>query len=308
MGRPARCIYIRHESQPRTEQASAPGKRQNFGEEIPGSRRDQAQRASRVLDELAAMEGDASELSTSQIQAKLTEIRRDDIWGSLDERLSQLQSQGASPSLALAWRVLYRGVAASAASMDLKPTHGRYYILSPHQGYIFGLCYEAALKGIAADMEGFPLDATWPEINDIGFSQESNRSYLDGPMLIDKIQTYLEANGDLSPQDGAAAWLRSGPANSGTKYLISLVRKQGIRASDPPHQGPHRGVRRIRSALERLGLRGNGGTRRRLPGCFAPAQLIEQHDHGRLSLRHRSGRGGSRRHREPFRYPRPRRR
>ncbi len=215
------------------ERTSTSDKRQNFGEEIPGSRRDQAQRTSRALDELAAMDDAASQLSSSQIQAKLTEIRRDDIWGSLDERLAQLQSQGASPSLALAWRVLYRGVAASAASMDLKPTHGRYHTLTPHEGYIFGLCYEATLKGIAADMESFPLDATWPEINDIGFSQVGNRSYRDGPMVIDQIETYLGANDYLSPQDGAAAWLRSAPANRGTKHLISLVRKQRISANDP---------------------------------------------------------------------------
>ncbi len=215
------------------EQTPAPDKRQNFGEEIPGSRRDQAQRTRRALDELAAMDDNASELSASQIQAKLTEIRRDDIWGPLDERLTQLQSQGATPSLALAWRVLYRSVAASAGSMDLKPTYGRYYSLSPHQGYIFGLCYEAALKAVAAEMESFPLDATWTEINDVGFSLAGKRSFIDGPILIDQVQTHLDANDHLSPQEGIAVWLGSTPANRGTKNLVSLVRKQGIRANDP---------------------------------------------------------------------------
>jgi hypothetical protein len=82
---------------PGTEQTSASEKRQSFGEEIPGSRRDQTRRTSRVLDELAAGMGDnASELCFSQIQAKLTGLRRDEIWGPLEGRLAQLRSRGAN--------------------------------------------------------------------------------------------------------------------------------------------------------------------------------------------------------------------
>ena len=97
-------------------------KRQDFGEEIPGSRKDLAQRVRQVLEDLKAMEG-SDAYTHAQLTAKLREIRRDDIWGPLEDRLSELQTMGASPAIALAWRVLYRGIAASAASLP-RPSSG----------------------------------------------------------------------------------------------------------------------------------------------------------------------------------------
>lgn len=213
-------------------QSASFGKRQDFGEVIPGSRKDRAQTTKRVFDDLVAMESEAAAFTSAQVAAKLLEIRRDDIWGSLDERLSQLQSQGASPALALAWRVLYRGVAASAASMELKPTHGRFYHLSPRKAYIFGLCYESALKGIAADLEALPLDVTWPELNSLALTPSIHLGYTDGSMIVNELGNYLDENPTMSTADAADNWLRFAPTNNlEPRNLISLVRKKGQRPS-----------------------------------------------------------------------------
>lgn len=209
-------------------------KRRDFGEAIPGSRKDIAQRTSRALEELAALSDvENDSLTGRQALAKLVEIRRDDIWGSLEDRLADLQSRGASPAQALAWRVLYRGVAASAGSMDLKPTHGKYFYTTPKDAYIFGLCYESALRAIATSMEElFPLDATWTEINDVGLTTPSNPAYLDGSGMISQIRR-LRDDGDISAPDAVNAWLS---IHVDSRNPIVLVRKRGASSRDPLYQ------------------------------------------------------------------------
>lgn len=216
------------------KQPTSFGKRQDFGEEMPGSRKDLAERTRQVLSDLANMSDGNFEYTNAQMTAKLREIRRDDIWGPLEDRLSELQSLGASPALAIAWRVLYRGVAASAASTDLKPIRSRYYRMTPRATYVFGLCYESTLKGVADYLEALPLDATWPEINTFTLSTPPNTSFLDGPMIVAQLGEYLEGNPEMSPSEAANVWLRVIPARNGEpKNLISIVRKLGSLSTSP---------------------------------------------------------------------------
>ena len=207
-------------------------KREDFGEEIPGSRKDLAQRVKQALEDLIIMDEAGIEWSNAQLTAKLREIRRDDIWGSLENRLSELQPLGASPAIALAWRVLYRGVAASAASTDMNPMRLRYYKTTPKTAYIYALFYEATLKAIAADLEALPLDATWPEINAITLSTPANMSYLSPSAIVGGLEKYLESNPHMTPSEAANAWLRD-PLHNESNTLISKVRKLGSTASSP---------------------------------------------------------------------------
>jgi len=206
-------------------------KRQDFGEEIPGSRKDLAQRVRQVFEDLKAMEG-SDGYTHAQLTAKLREIRRDDIWGPLEDRLSELQNMGASPAIALAWRVLYRGIAASAASTDLKPVPGKFYRFTPTDAYIFGLFYESVLKEIASDMDALPLDATWPEINAITLSTPGHMSYISGSTIVGNLEKYLENNPQMSPTEAATAWLRD-PLHNEPHTLISKIRKLGGRSAYP---------------------------------------------------------------------------
>ena len=207
-------------------------KRQDFGEEMPGSRKDLAQKTRQVLEDLKTMEENGVGYTHAQLTAKLREIRRDDIWGSLEDRLSELQLLEASPAIALAWRILYRGVAASAASTDLKPVSGRFYRFTPMDAYVFGLFYESTLKEIAADLEALPLDATWPEINAVTLSTPADMSYLSGSTIVGNLEKYLEHNPQMSPPEAVSAWLRD-PLYNEPNTLISKVRKLGGRSTNP---------------------------------------------------------------------------
>jgi hypothetical protein len=215
-----------------TTKNSSPEKREDFGEEIPGSRKDLAQRVKQALEDLIIMDEAGIEWSNAQLTAKLREIRRDDIWGSLENRLSELQPLCASPAIALAWRVLYRGIAASAASTDLNPMRIRYHKMTPRDAYVFGLCYESTLKAIADDLEALPLDVTWPEINAFTLSAPQHMNYLNGSMIAGELGRYLGANPQMSPSNAATTWLRD-PLHNKPNTLISIARKLGSTVSSP---------------------------------------------------------------------------
>ena len=214
-------------------------KRKDYGEEMPGSRKDQAGSTKKALSRLAALGDHNTDVNSEQLYAELLKIRRDDIWGTLEERLARLTEQGASPALALAWRTLYRSVAASAGSMDLKPTGGRYFRLLPKDAYVFGVLYETALNEIAANMESFPLDVAWPEINRTALRTRNQKYHLTGAGIVEEI-TMVETVEKLTAKEAVEkwikgevdTWLESVREDPGPKNLLDLTRKKS-RSSKP---------------------------------------------------------------------------
>lgn len=220
--------------------------RKDFGEHIPGARKRDYETTLTVLEDLATMSRADVKYPDDVVISKLTEIRRDHIWGSLNSRLTELYDQEASPALALAWRVLYRSVAASAASTDLKP-QGATTAVSVRNAYVFGLLYEMVLTRVASEMEQISLDATWPTITQttcLGGSELARlRAIYEGPTdwpplaapntytawssVRDAIAaiTGRSENEGLSLRDTVESWL-DGESIKG-EVLLGLVRAKG---------------------------------------------------------------------------------
>ena len=213
--------------------------RTDYGEHIPGARKRDNGTALNVLDDLGTMAQSDFGYPADVVIAKLTEIRRDDVWGSLNSRVAQLQSENANPALALAWRVLYRSVAASAASTEVKPTtttSGRLWVIPPYSAYVFGHIYTAVLTRIEVDMEQISLDAPWLDINKAMVlspqGKESYSGFFGGIRVLEEIQK-LRRNQDSDTSfpiekdvpEAVAQWLDQEQQRG--QALMGLVRTRG---------------------------------------------------------------------------------
>ena len=218
-------------------------KRRDYGEEIPGSRKERADKVRDAMGDLAKMRDSGMTVTSVQVHAKLTEIRRDDIWGRLEDKLEELKNKQASPALALAWRTLYETVAASAGSTQLKPGYASFGI-GAEDAYIFSVCYKAILEQIDKNMADLPDDATWPEIS-AGVLACPRSSYpmhgLSGPSMVSDVrldmrqaQEVLEA--ELSVESAVSQWLSGLGGRPVVPYPIYLVTKKS-RYPDPLQHG-----------------------------------------------------------------------
>jgi hypothetical protein len=206
--------------------------RKDYGAHIPGARKRDNETTLKVLEDLATMSLSTASYPNDLVVAKLIEIRRDDIWGSLGSRLAELQDRGAGPGLALAWRVLYRTVAASAGSTEVKPTSttvGKRWKIPPSSAYVFGHIYEAVLTRIAADMEQIPLDATWIDINQTTLLSPTGEwaysGFFAGVNALKEIQLHKDQDTSVSVEDAVAKWLEE--EHEREQMLMGLVRTKG---------------------------------------------------------------------------------
>ncbi|WP_298337661.1 LPD1 domain-containing protein [Ferrimicrobium sp.] len=213
--------------------------RTDYGEHIPGARKHDNGTALKVLDDLGTMAQSDFGYPADVVIAKLTEIRRDDVWGSLNSRLAQLQSENANPALALAWRVLYRSFAASAASTEVKPTtttSGRLWVIPPYSAYVFGHIYTAVLTRIEMEMEQIPPNTSWLDINKAMIlsppSKESYSGFFAGIHALEEIQKLLpNHDSDTSfavekdVPEAVAHWLDQEQQRG--QALMGLVRTRG---------------------------------------------------------------------------------
>ena len=220
-------------------------KRTDYGEEIPGARKERVDKVRDAIGDLSAMRDAEVGLTSDQISAKLLEIRRDDIWGPLEERLEELKNRGAGPAMALAWRTLYEIVAASAGSTELKSEY-RSFGLSAENAYIFGVCYKTILEDIEDRMAELPCDATWPEITASVLAHPASTypmHQLSGPEMVSDIKLAM-----LNPPEGsqpaeldaesASAWWLSQSPNRMKDYPVYLVAKKS-KYPDPLTQAKH---------------------------------------------------------------------
>lgn len=227
-------------------------KRKDFGEEIPGARKDQAQKVRDALTDLARMKDSNEEFTAPQIQSKLLEVRRDDIWGTLEDKLEELKAEGASPALALAWRVLYETVAASAGSTKLMPEYAGFRVRA-EDAYIFSVCYKSILEQINKNMADLPRNATWSDVNAtvlINARSSYHLQRLSGPDMVSKVRITMsdphlveefQAQGDPDFEQrverAVIEWL-NGSASFMRAYPIYIVAKKS-RYADPLQHGKY---------------------------------------------------------------------
>ncbi len=187
-------------------------KRQDYGEHIPGARKDRLELVKFALQTIQEFPETHGEEDRIRLLSQLKLIRRDDVWGTLDDRLEYLKHAGASQSLALVWRVLYDTTAASAGSTRLKPRPGKHYVMSTDRCYLFGLMYEQSLLFIEDQMKMLPLDAGLKEINAAIFASDEGDPWFSnyaGSDALSKIQAYRSENPDLLPIDAVHDWVTS---------------------------------------------------------------------------------------------------
>ena len=223
--------------------ATTTNKRKDYGEWIPGARKDRAEKLRDALADLAKMQDAATQFTAAQVHAKLTEIRRDDIWGTLEEKLQELKNKQASPALALAWRTLYETVAASAGSTQLKPGYASFGI-GAEDAYIFSACYKAILEQIDKNMGDLPDDATWPEISATVLACPRS-SYpmhgLSGPSMVSDVrldvrQAQEVLGAEPSVESAVSQWLSGLGGRPVVPHPIYLVAKKS-RYPDPLQHG-----------------------------------------------------------------------
>ncbi len=231
------CIYMGMAT------ATTRDKRKDFGEVIPGARKERADKVRDAMGDLASMRDSGVTFAPDQLRGKLMEIRRDDIWGPLEEKLEGLKDRDAGPALALAWRTLYEVTAASAGSTHLKPAS---FALSAADAYIFSVCYKTVLEDIEDRMAELSLDATWSEITDAVLAHPTS-SYpmngLSGSHMVTEVNLAM-----LNPPEGsqyaeldaetAAQWWLSQSDSSMNKFPIYLVAKKS-RYADPLAQAKY---------------------------------------------------------------------
>jgi len=223
--------------------ATTTNKRRDYGEWIPGARKDRAEKLRDAMGDLAEMRDSGRTFTSAQVQAKLTEIRRDDIWGPLEDKLEELKNKQASPALALAWRTLYETVAASAGSTQLKPGYSSFGI-GAEDAYIFSACYKAILEQIDKNMADLPDDVTWPEINATVLACPRS-SYpmhgLSGPAMVSDVRLDMSQAQEVpeakpSVESAVSQWLSGLGSRPVVPYPVYLVAKKS-RYPDPLQHG-----------------------------------------------------------------------